>query len=85
MTTQQLARDVKFLKAYALVATLLPATALLFAFSKPDKPVRFGEITVERLESYFNDTLVVHLKGQATTLTSSTHRTPELRRWLLGS
>ena len=40
---------------------------------------------VERLEPYFNDALVVHLKGQAATLTSSTHRTPELRRWLLGS
>ena len=40
---------------------------------------------VERLEPYFNDTLVLHLKGLATTLTSSTHRTPALRRWLLGS
>lgn len=49
MTTQQLARDVKFLKAYALAATLIPVTGMLFAFSKPDKPVRFGEITVERL------------------------------------
>ena len=48
-TTAQLARDVKFLKAYALAATLLPLTALLFAFSKPDKPVRFQEISVERL------------------------------------
>ncbi|MBF9239980.1 hypothetical protein I2I05_21495 [Hymenobacter sp. BT683] len=49
MTVQQLARDVKFLKAYALAATLLPVTGLLFAFGKPDKPVRFGEISVERL------------------------------------
>jgi hypothetical protein len=49
MTTQQLARDVKFLKAYALVATILPLTGLLFAFSRPDKPVRFREISVERL------------------------------------
>ncbi|GAB3242563.1 hypothetical protein GCM10027346_38880 [Hymenobacter seoulensis] len=49
MTTQQLTRDVKFLKAYALAATLTPAAGLLFAFSQPDKPVRFGEITVERL------------------------------------
>ncbi len=40
---------------------------------------------VERLVPYFNDTLIVHLKGQATTLTSSTHRTPELRKWLLGN
>jgi hypothetical protein len=49
MTTQQLARDVKFLKAYAVAATLIPAAALLCAFAKPDKPVRFGEISVERL------------------------------------
>ena len=46
MTTQQLARDVKFLKVYALAATLLPLTGLLFAFNKP---VRFSEISVERL------------------------------------
>jgi len=37
---------------------------------------------IERLEPYFNDTLVVHLRGQPATLTSSSHRTPELRRWL---
>lgn len=48
-TQQQLARDVKFLKAYAVVATLIPATVLLCAFGKPDKPVRFGEVSVERL------------------------------------
>jgi two-component system response regulator LytT len=39
---------------------------------------------IERLEPYFNDALVVHLKGSAVTLTSSSHRTPELRKWLLG-
>lgn len=40
---------------------------------------------IERLEPYFNDTLIVHLKAPtATTLTSSTHRTPDLRRWLAG-
>jgi DNA-binding LytR/AlgR family response regulator len=44
--------------------------------------VRLGAI--ERLEPYFNDTLVVHLRGQAAPLTSSTHRTPELRKWLAG-
>lgn len=49
MDTQKLARDVKFLKIYALGATLLPAVALLCAFGKPDKPVRFGEINVERI------------------------------------
>lgn len=49
MDTRNLARDVKFLKLYALVTTLLPLAALLCAFAKPDKPVRFGEISVERL------------------------------------
>ncbi|MCR5886989.1 hypothetical protein LRS06_04195 [Hymenobacter sp. J193] len=49
MDTQKLARDVKFLKAYALSTMLVPAVALLCAFGKPDKPVRFGEISVERL------------------------------------
>ncbi|MBT9395197.1 LytTR family DNA-binding domain-containing protein [Hymenobacter sp. NST-14] len=38
---------------------------------------------IERLEPYFNDTLTAHLRGTPpTALTSSTHRTPELRRWL---
>lgn len=49
MNTQQLARDVKFLKVYALGATLLPAVVLLCAFGKPDKPVHFKELSVERL------------------------------------
>ncbi|GAA3918019.1 hypothetical protein [Hymenobacter algoricola] len=49
MDTNKLARDVKFLKAYALTMTLVPAVALLCAFGKPDKPVRFQEISVERL------------------------------------
>ncbi|NVO85078.1 LytR/AlgR family response regulator transcription factor [Hymenobacter terrestris] len=37
---------------------------------------------IERLELYFNDTLVVHLKSAGVALTTSTHRTPELRRWV---
>ncbi|MBT9395199.1 hypothetical protein KLP40_18670 [Hymenobacter sp. NST-14] len=49
MDTQKLTRDVKLLKTYALATTLVPIVALLCAFGKPDKPVRFGEITVERL------------------------------------
>ncbi|TYZ11944.1 hypothetical protein FY528_06235 [Hymenobacter lutimineralis] len=49
MDTNKLTRDVKFLKAYALSTLLVPAVALLCAFGKPDKPVRFGEISVERL------------------------------------
>lgn len=49
MNTDQLVRDVKLLKAYAVGLTVLPALALLCAFGKPDKPVRFGEISVERL------------------------------------
>ncbi|QJX47638.1 response regulator transcription factor [Hymenobacter taeanensis] len=40
---------------------------------------------VERFEPYFNDTLVLHLKAPLSgTLTSSSHRTPELRKWLHG-
>ncbi|RFP65283.1 DNA-binding response regulator [Hymenobacter lapidiphilus] len=37
---------------------------------------------IERLEPYFNDTLVVHLKSAGVALTASTHRTPDLRRWV---
>ena len=37
---------------------------------------------IERLEPYFNDTLVVHLKSTGVALAASTHRTPELRRWV---
>ena len=37
---------------------------------------------IERLEPYFNDTLVVHLRNQPVSLTASTHRTPRLRHWL---
>ncbi|QJX47636.1 hypothetical protein HMJ29_12055 [Hymenobacter taeanensis] len=49
MNTCKLTRDVKFLKTYALATTILPLAVLLCAFSKPDKPVHFGEISVERL------------------------------------
>jgi hypothetical protein len=49
MNTDQLIRDVKILKAYAVGATVLPVLGLLCAFGKPDKPVHFGEISVERL------------------------------------
>lgn len=55
--------------------------ALFFRLNRAEM-VRLGAI--ERLEPYFNDTLVVHLRGLPTTLTSSTHRTPELRKWLAG-
>lgn len=46
---EKLNRDVKFLKAYALAATLLPAALLLASAGRPDKPVHFGEVSVERL------------------------------------
>ncbi|WP_022822067.1 hypothetical protein [Hymenobacter norwichensis] len=46
---EKLSRDVTFLKAYALAATLLPAVLLLASAGRPDKPVHFGEVSVERL------------------------------------
>ncbi|GAA4043751.1 hypothetical protein GCM10022409_32250 [Hymenobacter glaciei] len=49
MNTDQLIRDVKILKAYAVGLTVLPVLGVLFAFGKPDKPVHFGEVSVERL------------------------------------
>lgn len=74
-------------RSFVLSETLSQLEAMLdpTAFFRLNRSEMVHVRAVERLESYFNDTLVVHLKGQATTLTSSTHRTPELRRWLLGS
>ncbi|WP_139362059.1 hypothetical protein [Hymenobacter sp. CRA2] len=70
MDTQKLARDVKFLKAYALAATIIPAATLLCAFGKPDKPVRFGEISVERLN-------LVERDGTVKMLMSNKERFPQ--------
>jgi DNA-binding LytR/AlgR family response regulator len=74
-------------RSFVLSETLSQLEAVLdpAAFFRLNRSELVHLRAVERLEPYFNDTLVVHLKGQATTLTSSTHRTPELRRWLLGS
>ncbi|WBO84252.1 LytR/AlgR family response regulator transcription factor [Hymenobacter yonginensis] len=74
-------------RSFVLSETLSQLEAVLdpAAFFRLNRSEMVHLRAVERLEPYFNDTLVVHLKGQATTLTSSTHRTPELRRWLLGS
>lgn len=49
MNTQQLARDVKFLKTYTLGTTAALVVLVFCAFSKPEKIMRFGEISVERL------------------------------------
>ncbi len=47
-----------------------------------------GEIVnltfIERLESYFNDRLMIYLKNLKTKLISSTNRTPHLRKWIEG-
>ncbi len=74
-------------RSFVLNETLSQLEAVLdpAAFFRLNRSEMVHVRAVERLEPYFNDTLVVHLKGQAATLTSSTHRTPELRRWLLGS
>ena len=37
---------------------------------------------VERLEPYFNDRLMIHLKDSKIRLISSTNRTPHLRKWI---
>ena len=70
MNTEQLTRDVKLLKAYAAGATLLPAIALLCAFGKPDKPVRFGEISVERIN-------LVERDGRVKMVMSNKERFPQ--------
>lgn len=73
-------------RSFVLSETLSQLEAVLdpAAFFRLNRSEMVHLRAVERLEPYFNDTLVVHLKGQATTLTSSTHRTPELRKWILG-
>ena len=37
---------------------------------------------IERLESYFNDRLMIRLKNSKVKLISSTNRTPNLRKWI---
>ncbi|GAA3918033.1 LytTR family DNA-binding domain-containing protein [Hymenobacter algoricola] len=71
-------------RAFVLNETLSQLEAQLdpAAFFRLNRTEIVQLSAIERLEAYFNDTLIVHLKGQTLTLTSSTHRTPELRRWL---
>lgn len=73
-------------RAFILNETLSQLEALLdpTQFFRLNRTELVQISAIERLEPYFNDTLVVHLKAPATTLTSSSHRTPELRKWLLG-
>ena len=47
--TQQLARDVRFLKRYAIVSTTVFAVATLAAFARPMHREKFTEIDVERI------------------------------------
>lgn len=73
-------------RAFVLNETLAQLEALLnpAAFFRLNRTEMVHLPAIEKLEPYFNDTLVVHLKNLPATLTSSTHRTPELRKWLLG-
>ncbi|UYZ57386.1 hypothetical protein [Hymenobacter latericus] len=68
--TAKLQRDVKLLKTYAAATTLLPALGLLFAFGKPDKPQRFAEISVERIN-------VVERDGTVKMVMSNKERFPK--------
>lgn len=47
--TDQLARDVRFLKRYAVVSTVLFVVATLTAFMRPPRHEKFTEIDVERI------------------------------------
>ncbi|SNC67462.1 two component transcriptional regulator, LytTR family [Hymenobacter gelipurpurascens] len=71
-------------RAFVLNETLSQLEAQLnpAAFFRLNRTEIVQLSAIQRLEPYFNDTLVVHLKGQAITLTSSSHRTPQLRKWL---
>jgi two-component system, LytTR family, response regulator LytT len=68
-----------------------PLTGTLTDIENQLDPARFfrinrGEIValaaIDRLETYGNDRLAIHLRGAASPLISSTAKTPELRRWL---
>lgn len=71
---------------FVLSETLSQLEAVLdpAAFFRLNRTELVALAAIERLEPYFNDTLVVHLRGLSTTLSSSAHRTPELRKWLAG-
>lgn len=55
MNKTKLAKDVRFLKIYAVVATLLCMVFLLTAFSVQEKNKKFAEIDVERINIVESD------------------------------
>jgi DNA-binding LytR/AlgR family response regulator len=74
-------------RAYPLSETLAQLEAELdpSAFFRLNRSELVALVAIERLEPYFNDTLAVYLRNQPSApLVSSSHRTPELRRWLAG-
>ncbi|UYZ57384.1 LytR/AlgR family response regulator transcription factor [Hymenobacter latericus] len=74
-------------RAYVLNETLSQLEAVLdpAQFFRLNRSEIVQLSAIERLEPYFNDTLAVKLKAlPEAELVSSTHRTPELRKWLMG-
>ncbi|WP_345124501.1 LytTR family DNA-binding domain-containing protein [Hymenobacter antarcticus] len=70
-----------------------PLSGTLTELERQLDPARFGRINrselvniafIDRVESYFNNRLVVKLRGSAAMLTTSAAQTPEFRRWLEG-
>ncbi|MBX0291191.1 LytTR family DNA-binding domain-containing protein [Hymenobacter sp. HSC-4F20] len=70
-----------------------PLTGTLTELERQLDPTRFGRLNrselvniafVEKVEPYFNNRLVVKLRGSEVTLTTSAAQTPEFRRWLEG-
>ncbi|TGE04681.1 LytR/AlgR family response regulator transcription factor [Hymenobacter fodinae] len=74
-------------RAYPLSETMAQLEASLdpAAFFRLNRSELVALSAIERLEPYFNDTLALYLRGlPETPLISSSHRTPELRKWLAG-
>ena len=70
-----------------------PLSGTLTELERQLDPARFGRINrselvnitfIDRVEAYFNNRLVVKLRGQGASLTTSAAQTPEFRRWLEG-
>lgn len=70
-----------------------PLTGTLTELERQLNPAQFGRLNrselvniafVEKVETYFNNRLVVKLRGSEVTLTTSAAQTPEFRRWLEG-
>ena len=73
--------------------TRYPLSGTLTELERQLDPARFGRLNrselvsvafIEKVEPYFNNRLVVKLRGSATTLTTSAAQTPEFRKWLEG-